>query len=259
MNLNRSHKIILAVLLAAQNFAAIAQTTNALAPADYPKFILQRNIFDPGREPNVPYVFRPKTAYVPPVVRQVDAFSLVGIIGYGEGRLAGVHAFFNGSSLQYQKAAQVDDSIAGFKITNIAADSVTLVSGTNTMVLAIGEQLHNDGIGHWLYANGSAMRYNSSSGYGSGRNSGRGGSRRRNNNSGNYNSGNFGNNNFSRVGNNFAPSTAAPGNSQADDQGMNSQDDSAAPDDNAAPGNAASSDNTNVPDTGTQESPQTGH
>ena len=259
MNLNR-YKIILAVLLAAQNFLAVAQTTNVVAPSDYAKFIAERNIFDPDREPNVPYVSRPRTTHIVPVVRQVDAFSLVGVIGYGEGRLAGVYALFNGSSLEYQKAAQLNDSIAGFKVVGIAADSVTLVSGTNKMVLAIGEQLHNDGIGHWLYANGMATRYSNAS-YGSGRNSGRSGygSRRRNNNSGNYNSGNFGNNNYNRVRNDFAPSTAASGNSQADDQNMNSQDDNTAPDDNAAPDNTASSDNTNVPDTGSQELQQTGH
>ncbi|HEX3890036.1 MAG TPA: hypothetical protein VHX90_04210, partial [Verrucomicrobiae bacterium] len=61
MNLNRSNKIILAVVLAAQHFLAGAQTTNVLAPSDYPKFILQRNIFDPNREPNVPYTPRPRT------------------------------------------------------------------------------------------------------------------------------------------------------------------------------------------------------
>jgi hypothetical protein len=222
MNLNRSYKIVLAALLAAQNFVAVGQNTNALGTADFPKFIAARNIFDPDREPNVPYAPRPRTTYTAPVVRQVDSFSLVGIIGYGEGRLAGVHAFFNGSSLQYQKAAQLNDSIAGFKVAGIAADSVTLVSGTNRMVLEIGEQLHNDGIGHWLFANGTTVRYNSASGYG--RNSGRGGfgGRRRNNNYGNYNNdtfnnGNNGNGNFNRGRSNFVPSLATSDNSQAQD------------------------------------------
>ena len=50
------------------------------------------------------------------MVRQADSFSLVGIIGYGEGRLAGVYAFFDGSSSQYQKTAQLNDSIATFKV-----------------------------------------------------------------------------------------------------------------------------------------------
>jgi hypothetical protein len=249
--MNLPYKIILAALLAAQNFLAVAQTTNALAPADYPKFITQRNIFDPNREPNVPYVKRIKPTYVAPVVRQADSFSLVGIIGYGEGRLAGAYAFFNGSSSQYQKTAQLNDSIATFKVAGIAADSVTLVSGTNTMVLGIGEQLHDGGGGQWVFANGTTVSYNN----GNGRNGRNGfgfgnGGRRRNNNLGNNNGGNFNSGNFNRGRNNFAGSVAASDNSQADDQNVNSQDDSNAPDDNATPGIMAPSDNNNnAPDT----------
>jgi hypothetical protein len=278
--MNRSNKIILAALLAAANFTAVAQLTNAVAPADLPKFIATHNIFDPDREPNVPW-FRqtPRPNYTAPVVRQADSFSLVGIIGYGEGRLAGVYAFFNGTSLDYQKSAQLGDSIATFKVAGIAADSVTLVSGTNTLVLGIGEQLHNDGIGHWLFANGTAVRYNNN-GRAYGRNSGRGGfgGRRRNNNFGNGGNGNFNNNNFgngnynagnfNRFRNNFAPTAGASDNSQMADQGMNSQNDNAAPDDNAAQDNmapddsdaqdnnmAAQDDNNdnNVPDAGAQD------
>jgi hypothetical protein len=271
--MNRSNKIILAAWLAAANFTAVAQLTNAVAPADLPKFIATHNIFDPDREPNVPYVPRQRTSYVSPVVRQADSFSLVGIIGYGEGRLAGVYAFFNGTSLDYQKAAQIGDSIATFKVAGIAADSVTLVSGTNTLVLGIGEQLHNDGIGHWLFANGTTMRYNNTGGYG--RNSGRGGfgGRRRNNNfgnggNGNFNNGNYNARNYNRFRNNFAPTAGASDNSQMADQGMDSQNDNAAPDDNAAQDNmapddgdtqdnnmAAQDDNNdnNAPDTGTQD------
>jgi hypothetical protein len=269
MNLNKFHKIILAAVLAAQNFPAVAQTNSAAAPVDYStfsKFITQRNIFDPDRQPNVPYVFRPRTTITPQAVKQADSFSLVGIIGYDEGRLAGVYAFFDGSNPDYRKAAQLNDSIAGFKVAGIASDSVTLVSGTNTMVLEIGEQLHDGGGGHWLFANGTTVRYNNGGGYGRGRNySGRGGfgngGRRRNNNSGNYNGGNFGNNNFNRAGNNFAAQAAASGDSQAGDQNMNFQDnnnmpdDNAAPDDNTAPENMAPPDDNNAPDAGTQDNP----
>lgn len=261
MNLNRSCKIVLVALLAMQNFLAIAQTTNVVAPADYPKFISERNIFDPDREPNVPSASRPKTAYTPPVVRQVDSFSLVGIIGYGEGSMAGTYAFFDGTNPQYHKTAQLNDSIASFKITDIMADSVTLMSDTNSRtVLRIGEQLHNDGVGHWLSADGIATRYNSAGGYGNGRNSGRNGfgngNRRRNNNFGN---GSNGNSNRSR--NNFAGAAATGGNSQADEQDMNSKNDNIAPDNNAAPdNNMATPDDNNTPDAGTQDNttaPQT--
>jgi hypothetical protein len=246
MNLNQSCKLFFAALFAAQHFLAVAQTTNALAPADYPKFIADRNIFDPDREPNVPYVPRPRQVYnTPPIVRQPDSFSLVGIIGYGEGQMPGVHAFFNGTSLEYQKAAQLGDSIATFKVAGIAADSVTLVSGTNTMVLEIGEQLHDDGNGHWVFANGTTVRYNNAGGYGYRRNSGRGGfgGRRRNFNNGNFGNGNYNAGNFNRFRNNFAATAGASDNSQTADQGMNSQNDNAAPDDNAGQDNMAPDDN----------------
>jgi hypothetical protein len=255
MNPNRSYKIILAVLFVVRNFAAVAQTNNVVAPSDYPKFIAERNIFDPNRMPDVPFTVRPRTVYTPPVVRQADAFSLVGIIGYGEGRLAGVYAFFDGSSPDYRKTAQLNDSIANFKITGIAADSVTLMSDTNSKtVLRIGGQLHNDGVGHWLSDDGIAARYSNTGGYGNGRNGGRNGfgngGRRRNNN--------FGNGSFNRGRNNFAGSAATSDNSQTGDQNMNSQDDNSVPDDSTAPeNNMAPSDDNAASDAGAQDNTTT--
>jgi hypothetical protein len=226
MKLDRFHKIILAALLAAQNFLADAQT-NTVAPTDYStfaKFIANRNIFDPNREPGVIYVpraSRPVTA-TPPPPRVPDSFSLVGVIGYGQGSMAGTYAFFDGSSQQFRKTAKLNTSIATFKVADIAADSVTLVSGTNKLILGIGEQLNDDGNGGWIFSDGSTGRYNTTGGYGNGRNSGRnnynnGGRRRGNFNGGggygnnNYNNG--GGNNFSRSRNNYAPNPAATDNS----------------------------------------------
>ena len=254
MKLNQSHKIVLAALLALQGFLAAAQTTNTLAPADYPKFITERNIFDPNRYPFVPgSPPRPRTVGIQPV-RQPDSFSLVGIIGYGEGRLAGVHVFFDGSSLQYQKEAHLNDTIANFKVAGISADSVTLVSGTNTMVLEIGEQLHDDTNGNWFFSNGTTVRYSDTGGsrydsrYDNGRNSGRGGfgGRRRNNNFGN--GGNGGN--FNRGRNNFDSAAATSGNSRAQDQNVTPSDGTFIPiQDNAmAPDNSDAPDGTTPPD-----------
>jgi hypothetical protein len=273
MNLNRIHKIILVTLFAAQSFLAAAQTNTAAAPLDYStftKFISDRNIFDPNRIPNRPWVKTPPRSIVttPPPPRAPDSFSLVGIIGYGEGSLAGAYAFFNGSSLQYQKTTKLNGSIASFKVADIAADSVTLVSGTNKTILAIGEQLQDDGTGHWVFANGTTGRYNNvNTGYG--RNQGRnnynnnnyGGGRRRNNNYGggnnggnfnnngnagygNNNNGNNGGGNFGRGRNNYVPANAAD-NSQSQDTGgqdfggqpviIMPQDFVAPPDDNTPP------------------------
>ncbi len=199
MKLNRSHKIVLAALLAAQNFTG----RGADAPTPLCRQVLpnssQTGIFSTRTACRAGHGF-PATPPLPPAPREPDSFSLVGIIGYGEGRLAGVHVFFDGSSLQYQKEAQLNDTIANFKVAGISADSVTLVSGTNTMVLEIGEQLHDDTNGDWFFSNGTTVRYSDTGGsrfdnrFGNGRNSFRGGfgGRRRNNNFGNggYNNGN---------------------------------------------------------------------
>jgi len=245
MKLNRPCKIAFAALLVAQNYLAVAQTTNALAPADYPRFISQRNIFDPNRLPligSVPSRPRPIIARF----NQVDSFSLVGIVGYGEGVLAGVYAFFDGSNLQYQKSAQLNDSIATFKVSAITADSVTLVSGTNTLVLGIGEQLHDSGGGHWVFANGTTVSYNNLGGFGrNGRNGGFGnnGGRRRNNNNGN---GNFNNGNGGRRRNSFGAGGAAD-NSQPQDPNM-IPDDNAVQDNNGAVPADGNAQDAGVPD-----------
>ncbi|HUZ06301.1 MAG TPA: hypothetical protein VMV89_02310 [Candidatus Paceibacterota bacterium] len=265
MKLNQSHKIVLVALLVAQNFLVAAQTTNTLAPSGFAKFIADRNIFNPNRVPGKVWVPLPPHPPLPPAPRVPDSFSLVGVIGYGEGRLAGVHAFFDGSGLQYQKEAQLNDTIANFKVAGISADSVKLVSGTNTMVLKIGEQLHDDTNGDWFFSNGTTVRYSNTGGsrfdsrYGNGRNSGRGGfgGRRRNNNFGNggyggYNNGNGGN--FNRGRNNFRnnlDSTAAtPDDSQAQDQNVTPSDGTFNPvQDNAmVPDNSGAPDGTTPPD-----------
>jgi hypothetical protein len=260
MNLNRSSKIALIALLVAQGVWAGAQTNSADAAVDYSsfsKFIADRNIFDPTRVPHVPFQPRPVTT-VPPVTRVPDSFSLVGIIGYGEGRLAGVYAFFDGSSLEYRKAAQVNDSIANFKISAIGPDSVTLLSGTNTTILRIGEQMHDTGGGHWLSDSESSARYNNVNGRNSGRNGFARGNRRRNNNyNNNYNSGNF-----TRNRNNFATSDNSQ-NSPPDDASMNvppgadmnGPDDTSAPDDTPASNDTPMPDNTPAPDTDTSTAP----
>jgi hypothetical protein len=262
MKMKPSCKIILVVLLAAQSFLAAAQTNNAAAPADYSTFsklIANRNIFDPNRVPNRPWTPTPPRPRViaPPPPPQPASFSLVGVIGYGEGKLAGTYAFFDGTSQQYRKTVQLNGGIATFKVADITADSVTLTTGTNSRtILKLGEQLHDDGSGHWLTASGNDVRYNTGgngrfgnrNGFGNG--NGNGGRRQRGNN-GNFNNGNFNNNNgnFNRVRNNNNSGAAGSNfdNSQAQDQNMDAQNDNNAPDNNA-PDNAAAPDDNAPPD-----------
>ena len=263
MNLKRSYKIALVTLLVAKSFLAgaqtnstvppaaivppAAQTNSAAAPVDYSsfsKFITERNIFNPNRVAHVLYV---PGSYVPPL-RTPDSFTLVGTLSYEKGDFA----FFDGTSSQYRKAVRLNETIAGFKVTNIEPNSVTLLLDTNTTVLKIGEQMRDDGEGHWLSANQLAAR----SGNGSTRNSGR------NNNNNRYsfrrNRGNTGNFNGGRGGyaaRSSADSSSTSDNSQTEDSNMAVPDgvivldNMGTPDDATAPVDATAPDNTPAPET----------
>ena len=153
---------LLALLLLTHEFSAVAQSTNG--PANYSafgKFISERNIFNPNR-----YAKAANTKYVPRTrtVRR-NSFALAGTMSYDEGENPGLHAFFDGTSGDYRKALQVDGTIAVFKIAAITPESVTLVLDTNTTVLKIGQQMRDDGRGHWALATENiSFAQNSSSG-----------------------------------------------------------------------------------------------
>jgi len=222
MKTNPSYKVVLVALLAAQNLWAAAPTNHVAAPAQvaaafapvdystYAPYIARSNIFDPARRPVVGSVQKPPGPVIPPRPPQPASFSLVGIVGYSEGKLAGAYAFFDGTSQLYRKTVRLNGDIAVFKVSDIAADSVTLTTGTNShTVLKLGDQLHEDGKGGWLTANGVDARYNTSANansrynrnnnFGNQNTGGRGGRQRNtgggfggNNNNVNYNNNNFG-------------------------------------------------------------------
>ena len=68
----------------------------------------------------------------------------------------GTFAFFDGTSSEYKKALKLTDSIAGYKVTNIAPNGVKLASGTNELDLSVGAQLRREEDGPWLLASQSA-------------------------------------------------------------------------------------------------------
>ena len=104
---------------------------------------MDRNIFDPNRYPRRPgieaRVRRPKS---------FDSLTLVGTMTYEKGTFA----FFDGTSSEYKKALKLTDAIAGYKVTNIAPNSVKLASGTNELELSVGAQLRREEDGPWLLA-----------------------------------------------------------------------------------------------------------
>jgi hypothetical protein len=110
------------------------------------KMIVDRNIFDPNRFPR-----RTGTSIVRTPPTRVDSLTLVGTMSYEKGTFA----FFDGTSSDYKKALKLSDVIAGYRVTNIVPDSVTLSTGTNELKLRVGMQLRREENGPWLLASRS--------------------------------------------------------------------------------------------------------
>ncbi len=124
---------------------SLGGTNNGPASLDYSAFkvIVDRNIFDPNRYPH-----RPGAPVVASKPKSFDSLTLVGTMSYEKGTFA----FFDGTSSEYKKALKLTDSIAGYKVTNIAPNGVKLVSGTNELELSVGAQLRREEDGPWLLA-----------------------------------------------------------------------------------------------------------
>ena len=115
-------------------------TNGGPSSLDYAAFrlVAERNIFDPNRSPRN---IRPASAA--PKIN--DAFTLVGTMSYEKGDFA----FFDGTSTDYKKAVKTNDTIAGYKVTAIASDSVKLAQNTTVLELAVGAQLSRRDDGTW--------------------------------------------------------------------------------------------------------------
>jgi len=150
---------LLATALPTASFSAAAQSTNGTDFASF-QIIGQRNIFDPNRVPHTRF----NSTHA---ARVVDSFSFVGTMSYAKGNFA----FFDGTSPDFRKVLELDGDIAGFKVTALASKSVTLLSGTNEMVLQLGAQVHRDDDGNWVVAAESAPYSSAGNSYvtGSGR------------------------------------------------------------------------------------------
>ncbi len=134
---------------------AVAQSTN-LSDFGFFQIIGQRNIFDPNR---VPHIRSTRSAS-----RVADSFSFVGTMSYARGTFA----FFDGTSPDFRQVLELDGSIAGFKVTAITSKSVTLLSGTNTLVLSIGTQVRRDDNGQWMISTAVAAYAGTGKSHGSG-------------------------------------------------------------------------------------------
>jgi hypothetical protein len=135
----------LACLMAAGRLAR-GQDTNNSSGLDYDSFklISRHNMFDPSRRPNTPYIRTP-TAPKP----KVDSFTLVGTMSYEQGQ----YAFFDSNNFQYRKTLKPSDTIAGYKIVQIASDYVKLAAASNqTINLPVGTKMRRQEGGPWMVA-----------------------------------------------------------------------------------------------------------
>lgn len=136
----------------------------------YFKVVNDRNIFNPGRQPNRPD--RPVSREVKRTPK-VDAFSLVGTLRYEKGDMA----FFDGSSSDYRKAHKAGDTIAGYKVLSISDAAVRIEAQGKVTQLKIGSQMRREDEGEWVFAEGPyAGGITGSSGSGGSMSSGSGGS-----------------------------------------------------------------------------------
>ncbi len=111
-----------------------APTNQPPAKRDYAFFntIPDRNIFNPNRYPHR-IIGRGDAARGP----ALDAIALVGVMSYEKGTFA----FFAGPTAEYQKALRRDEMIAGFQVSAIRGDAVTLTASNRTVELPVGRQL----------------------------------------------------------------------------------------------------------------------
>lgn len=142
-------QLILALVLAGTS-GALAQSGGTVpGPSDYSdfsRFITDRNIFDPNRQPHSgprPVVSTHTRSISAP------AFSLVGVMMYNKG----LFAFFNGNSDELRRALSVDGQIAGYTVADIAYNQVTLQSTNQSekVELKVGDGMREEN-GRWQLA-----------------------------------------------------------------------------------------------------------
>jgi hypothetical protein len=137
-----SHYLVLLVSLAAPAAALGIDSTNSAGSAssrtDYVSFriVSERNIFDPRRSGRSTARATPRAETERRV--RTERFALLGTMSYEKGR----YAFFDGSGSEFRKVAKPADSIAGFKITEVAPTCVKLeMSNGQIIELCVGMQM----------------------------------------------------------------------------------------------------------------------
>ena len=127
---------------------------NIPGPTDYSafsRFVTDRNIFDPNRQPHYTST---RTQTTRPRTRSASTptFTLVGTMAYEKG----FFAFFSGNDTELKKVLIVSEKIADYTVTEIAAGRARIKSadGKQKLELKVGDVMHQEA-GGWQFS-GSA-------------------------------------------------------------------------------------------------------
>ena len=142
------HRWVLCALLGclvAGGREAAAQETNRVVRPDYASFriVADRNIFNANRSGGPVRTTRETRN-----PNRVEAFRLVGIMEYDKGTFA----FFDGTSSDYKKALSSQGRIAGYALTSLTAESVTLEADGKKLEVRVGMQVRREDDGEWEVA-----------------------------------------------------------------------------------------------------------
>jgi hypothetical protein len=120
--------------------------------AAFSRFVAERNVFDPARQPHYTSTRTRTTRTRTRTSSSAPSFSLVGTMSYEKG----VFAFFNGNNSDLRLALEVKGTIAGYTVTDISASRVLLelADKKEKLELKVGDVMREEN-GKWeLSANG---------------------------------------------------------------------------------------------------------
>lgn len=148
---------LLAIVVLTHGVLARAQSNSVPGATDYTAFstfVTARNIFDPNRQPHYTSAPRAHTHTRTHVSASAPAFTLVGTMSYEKG----VFAFFDGNNSDLKKVLSVNEKMAGYAVTQIAPDRVTLESADKKerLELKVGEVMRQEN-SKWTLSSGGEL------------------------------------------------------------------------------------------------------
>jgi hypothetical protein len=154
MKLSRT-QIILALAFAAGG--ALAQSNSVPGAPDYAsfsRFVAERNIFDPNRQPHYSSTRTRTTRTTRTHSPSAPAFTFVGTLAYEKG----LFAFFSGNSDELKQALPASGKIAGYTVTEISRGRAVLESADKkeTLELKVGDVMRQEN-GKWELSNSGEM------------------------------------------------------------------------------------------------------